>query len=132
MATRDLNRQDSYIEKTAKLVPAEALALYLTLSGQVKAATMNDMEAQRTITLVVALVVCFVIVPFVLYKLQRVRAPAHYLISMVAFALWVFNAQYDRLPMPPNFPYDSINVAVGSVVLLIFTFLAPFMLPEKE
>jgi hypothetical protein len=131
MATGNVKSQDDYIQKTAKLIPAEALALYLTVSGQIKAAGGIETVDRQQMTLAAAVFMGLVIVPFVLYKLQHVRSRVHYAISIFAFALWVFNAQYDRLPPFIAFPHDSLNVAVGSIVLLIFTFMAPFMLPEQ-
>lgn len=130
MAEDNLKPQDDYIQKTVKLIPTEALALYLTISGQVKAFGGVGIEYQRYITLGVAVFICLVIVPFVLYKLKHERSWEHYVISAAAFALWVFNAQYDRLPSIS--PYDSLNVAIGSAVLPIFTFMAPLLLPEKK
>ena len=130
MATGDVKTQDEYIQKTTKLIPAEALALYLTVSGQIKAFDVSDDALQRYITLGAAVFIGMVVVPFVLYKLKHVRSGMHYVISVVAFALWVFNAQYDRLPSISD--YDSLNVAIGSIVLLIFTFMAPLLLPDSK
>lgn len=129
MPRGDIDSRASYVDKTARLIPAEALTLFLTISGQIGATDVDD-EVQRMITFWAATIVCLLLVPLVLYKIQRVRSGVHYAISMFAFALWVFNAQYDRLPSVPWMPYDSINQAVGSVVLLVFTFAAPFLLPE--
>lgn len=130
MATGEVKIQDEYVQKTAKLIPAEALALYLTVSGQIKVADISDDAVQRFITLGAAVFIGLVVVPFVLYKLKHVRSGVHYAISIFAFALWVFNAQYDRLPSIS--PYDSLNVAIGSIVLLIFTFMAPLLLPDPK
>lgn len=130
MATGDVKTQDEYIQKTTKLIPAEALALYLTVSGQIKAFDVSDDAIQRYITLGAAVFIGLVVVPFVLYKLKHVRSGMHYAISVLAFALWVFNAQYDRLPSISD--YDSLNVAIGSIVLLIFTFMAPLLLPDSK
>jgi len=86
MAAGDIKSQDAYIQKTAKLIPAEALALYLTISGQVKAATGVSVEDQRYITLTVAVFICLVIVPFVLYKLQHVRSRGNLMACAVEFS----------------------------------------------
>jgi cytochrome bd-type quinol oxidase subunit 2 len=130
MVTGQVKTQSEYVQKTAKLIPAEALALYLTVSGQIKAASIAEDVIERYITLGAAVFIGVVVVPFVLYKLKHVRSGTHYVISVFAFALWVFNAQYDRLPSIS--PYDSLNVAMGSIVLLIFTFMAPLLLPDSK
>ncbi len=125
----DVKAGDSYIEKTSKLIPGEALALFLAISGQVWGASVPQ-PTKQTIVLYAAFFVGLVVVPFFLWRLQKVRSVCQHVISVVAFALWVFNSQYERLPSIS--PYDSLNLAVGSLLLLIFTFMAPFLLPEKK
>ena len=130
MAKGEITTGDSYIEKTSKLIPGEALALFITLSSLTWAAASVEDPLKRNFVLAIALVVAFVAIPLVLYRLQNVRSVPHYVVSVVAFLLWVVNVQYDRLPFYPD--DDEPWILAASIALGLFTFLAPLLVPARE
>lgn len=126
----DISSTDSYIDKTSKLIPGEALALFLGLSGIVwTAAGVSDTEKQYFI-LASAVFVGFVAVPLVLWHYQRIRSVSHYIVSIIGFVLWVLNVQYDRLPKFTE--RDSVAVLGAAVALIAFTFISPLLVPPKD
>jgi hypothetical protein len=130
MATGNITSSDSYIEKTSKLIPAEALALFIALSSTAWSAATTPDDIKRYVVLAIAIVVGFGIVPLVLLRARKVTARSHYVISIVAFFLWVFNVQYDRLPRITD--YHEMETLIGSMLLALFTFLAPWLAPQED
>ena len=130
MAAGNISSSDSYIEKTSKLIPAEALALFMALSSTAWSAATTPEDIKRYVVLGIAVVVGLGIVPLVLLRARKITAPSHYAISIAAFFLWVFNVQYDRLPKITD--YHEMETLVGSMLLALFTFLAPWLAPHEE
>lgn len=125
-----ISATDSYIDKTSKLIPGEALALYMGLSGIVWAAAgLSDTEKQYFIFFS-ALFVGLVAVPLLLWRYQKITSWNHHVISVIGFFLWVVNVQYDRLPQFTD--RDSVGVLVAALLLLGFTFLSPLLVPPKD
>jgi hypothetical protein len=129
MARGDIRTTDTYLEKTSKLIPGEALAFFIAVSSMTWATSLDD-PTKRNFVAVLAAAVGLIVIPFVLYKFQNVRSKAHYVVSVIAFLLWVFNVQYDRLPFYPD--DDAPYILAGSLAVAFFTFLAPAFVPAKE
>jgi hypothetical protein len=130
MADGNINSTDSYLEKTSKLIPAEVLALFITMSSMVWAAATTPENVKQWVVLVVAIAVGVVAVPVALLKLKKVTGGMHLGLSVFAFFLWVFNVQHERLPRFTD--YQEMETVVGSLLLVFFTFLAPLLIPDSE
>lgn len=130
MANRNISASDSYIDKTSKLIPGEALALFIAMSTTTWQASGMDDERKQWFVFGIAMIIGLAVVPFILYQLQKVSSPRHHAVSIFAFSLWVFNVQYDRLPSFTD--EHSTATLVGSLLLGLFTFSAPWFAGTKE
>ena len=130
MSEGNISSRDSYFEKTSKLIPADVLALFITMSSFVWSASTTPDNVKRWVVLGVACLVGFVAVPATLWHLRKVKGKVHYALSMLAFFLWVYNVQYERLPKLTD--YHEMETLLGSLLLVFFTFLAPLLIPSGE
>lgn len=112
----DTTSTDTYKDKLLKLIPAEAIAAYLSLIGIVSSsANGSSANAWMWVIFVVALVGT----PLYLWRLQGVTAPVQLVLSTVSFAVWGFSLG------GPFTQYGWYHMWIGSVILIAFTFLIP-------
>ncbi len=112
---------DSYIDKLVKLIPAEAVALYLTGLGLIPA----QLPDNQKIILPVWVLVCFILVIVVRTHITKDPAtPPNWRIvsfSAVAFIIWSYSM---------GGPWQAYNLYLpylGSLLVLLWTFLAPYL-----
>ena len=111
---------DSYRDKLVKYIPAEVVALYLTLDVICRS---NPTEGGlRWIILIFGCVVT----PLYLWRIQRVRKPIQLVVSTAAFVVWTFAL---------GGPFVSLSwykAIYGALLLPMFTFLVPLIDPGNE
>ena len=129
MSAKIIGKDDTYIDKAAKLIPAEAIALFVSISSAISTTALND-DDKGYYLLGTAIVVGVMVIPTVLYKLYRVTLLSQHIIALVAFAIWIFNVNYDALPKITDYP--THERLVGSILLLLLTFLAPIIVKPQE
>jgi len=107
---------DEYVEKILKLIPAETVAVYLSLDGVLSSALSGQ---QLRIWLWVIFVL--VLVGNILYlRRAKVTAVSQLTLMSVAFGIWVLALG------GPFALFEWYRPFMGSVVLTLFTFfLAP-------
>ena len=129
MAQGNISASDNYFSKTSKLIPGEAIALFVLLANL--AERYGTLGNQRQdFVLAMAVIVGVAAVPYILYQ-QGVRGAFHYGLVMAAFALWVMSVQGDKLPPIPDVPVSQVSLWVSALTVL-FTFFAPAMIPSSE
>lgn len=117
---------DDYKDRLLKHIPAEAVAVYLTLDGIIRSsAGANEIKVWLWIAFSLGLVGT----PLYLWRLQSVTRPLQLTVSTISFAIWVFAIG------GPFGLYGWYEAWIASVVLVGFTFLIPLFLgqaPETE
>lgn len=125
---KEVSPQDDYLRRTSKLIPAEAIAAFVTLSNGVIAARVGDPEGWIIFGL--ALIIGLVGLPLMLSKINDVKSAPQYLITITAFFMWVLAVHYEHLP---NFTDNhSLAVAAGSLGLGLLTFFVPLVFKGSQ
>lgn len=107
---------DKYQDRLLKLIPAEVIALYLTLAALAKSALTGQ---GATPWIVFGL--CLVAVPVYLNRVSHVQKWMQLLVSTVAFVVWVFAIGG---PFAGMKWYDP---AWGGMAVASYTFLVPLL-----
>ncbi len=109
--------QDEYLDRLLKLIPGETVAAYLFVVGVIQTA----LKAQPS-ALGLWLWIVFAVIGvgnFFYWKRAKVTDPAQYVLLTLAYAVWVFTIGG---PFATTGWYQPF---MGSVILGMFTFLAP-------
>lgn len=113
---------DDYKDKLLKLIPAEVVALYLTLDGVISSAAKGS-------TLETALWVAFGVglagTPLYLTRVAGVSNALQLAISTVSFVVWIFALG------GPFALADWYTSWIAASVLAVFTFSVPIILGRK-
>lgn len=109
---------DDYTSRLLKYIPAEVIALYVTLEGIVRAT-----GADRADLLWIIFLVGLVATPLYLWKVGGVTAFLHLAISTLAFAVWIFAL---------GGPFEGLGVdpIYGALLLPTFTFFIALVEPR--
>ena len=121
--TSDATTPDDYKAKLLKLIPAEAVAAYVTLDGIIRSSASGN---GRLVGLWVAFAVGLIGTPLYLWRLQGVTLPVQLAISTVSFAIWVF-AVGGAFAL-----YGWYQPWIASVVLVAYTFLVPGLIGPRQ
>ena len=76
---------DKYTSRLLKYIPAEVIALYLTLDALIRTSEQLPISVYW-----IVFVVCLVLTYFYLHRVEKVDKNIQLLISVVAFCVWVF------------------------------------------
>jgi hypothetical protein len=112
---------DNYTDRLLKYLPAESVALYLTLQGIV----LSSFEGWWLIALLwFAFGIGSIGTLLYLWRGQQVTKIMQLAISTAAFVVWVLTL---------GGPFATLSwykPAIGSILLLIFTFFVPLIKPD--
>jgi hypothetical protein len=112
---------DTYTDRLLKLIPAESVALYLTLQGIVS----SSVEGRALDSwLWAAFGIGIIGTPLYLWRVQQVSKRAQLAVSTAAFGVWVFALGGAFASLPWYEPF------LGSVLLVVFTFFVPLISPD--
>jgi hypothetical protein len=112
---------DSYVDRLLKYVPAESVALYLTLQGIViSGAEGPSLNSWLWGILGIGLIGT----PIYLWRIVKVGKIAQLLVSTAAFCVWVFALGGAFASLSWYEPF------IGSLVLVVFTFFVPLINPD--
>jgi len=128
VSAKTIKADDSYFDKTAKLIPSEAIALFLALSSVIATTNLED-DTKGYYLVGAAAVIGVVVIPIVLTNLYSVTLLSQHFVAVLAFLVWIFNVNYDALPKFTDYP--THERLIGSLVLLLFTFLAPIFVKPR-
>jgi hypothetical protein len=107
---------DDYKSRILKYIPAEIVAVYLTLDGIVRSAVDG---ASRQIWLHLILGFGLVVTPLFLWRVAKVRNKNQLVISTISFAVWVFALGGAFADYSWYKPFE------GAIALVMYTFLIP-------
>jgi hypothetical protein len=109
--------QDEYLDRLLKLIPGETVAAYLFVVGVIQTALKGQPSA-----LSIWLWIVFAVIGvgnFFYWKRAKVTDPTQYVVLTAAYVVWVFTIGGPFATMEWYQPF------MGSVILGLFTFLAP-------
>src|SRR5215211_819868 len=113
---------DDYVDRLLKYIPAESVALYLTLQGIILSGTAeaSNLNAWLWFILGVGLIGTAVYQ----WRVLKIGKVVQLALSTAAFGVWVFalGGAFASLPW-----YEPL---IGSLALVIFTFFAPLISPD--
>ena len=112
---------DNYTDRLLKYIPAESVALYLTLQGIV----LSSVEAPALKAwLWFAFAIGIIGTPLYLWRIQQVSKKMQLAVSTAAFGVWVFALGGAFASMSWYEPF------IGSLALVVFTFFVPLISPD--
>jgi hypothetical protein len=112
---------DEYLSKVLKLIPAEVVSLYIALAGII---VVGGQEVNGEALFWIIFVVCLIGTPLYLMKIAKVGDFLQLGISTIAFVVWVFAL---------GGPFATVSwyqPIYGALLLPIFTFFVPMILPK--
>jgi len=112
---------DEYLSKVLKLIPAEVVSLYIALAGII---VVGGQAVNGEALFWFIFVVCLIGTPLYLMKITKVGDLLQLGISTIAFVVWVFALGG---PFATLTWYQPIY---GALLLPIFTFFVPMILPK--
>jgi hypothetical protein len=117
-------KEDDYKSKLLKFIPAEVVALYLTLDGVIKAAG-SQLPLPQNENLWLVFWVLLIATPLYLWRVTYVTKWLQLVISTLSFAIWVFTL---------GGPFTGLGwykPVEGALLLPLYTFFVP-MFYERE
>ena len=107
---------DTYRSRILKYIPAEVIALYVTLDALIRSSAKDHVGLQWII-----FGFCIIAVILYLWRVQKVSKWKQILISSVSFFVWIFaiGGPFVNLSM-----YDPLH---GGILLPVYTFLIPIL-----
>ena len=115
-------KPDDYKDRLLKYIPAEVVALYLTLDGIIKAATGQLSPREMVWAGWIIFAALLVLTPVYLLKMAGVTKKLQLFVSTLAFAVWIFAL--------PDGIFKSLSwyrPVFGALVLPLYTFLVPMI-----
>lgn len=110
--------EDDYKSRLLKYIPAEIIAVYLTMDGVVKSAAAQLSVAQIEWVIFVILLVA---TPLYLWRIAGVTKIVQLCVSTISFAVWVFT-------LGGPFAFTTwYHPAFGALLLPLYTFLLPII-----
>jgi hypothetical protein len=110
------SKPDDYVTKLLKYIPAEVIALYITLDALARSSGETQLQLYWLI-----FAFGIVVTPLYLWRIQKVHKVLQLLISTVAFFVWVFAMG------GPFVHLDWYNPLYGGMLLPSYTFLIPII-----
>lgn len=112
--------QDDYTARLLKLIPADIIGVYLTISNLI---STNGKTPDQNHGLQWAMLIVLVLVtPIYLWKIAQVKAKAEIAIAVVSFILWAICL---------GGPFEGIDIAgqslkfLGALIMPVYTLLVP-------
>jgi hypothetical protein len=110
-------KPDDYQARLLKYIPAEVVAVYLTLDGIVRSAA-NQLPQKPWLWII--FVILLIGTPIYLWRITKVTKKVQLIISTLSFAVWIFALGGAFATTPWYKP------VYGTLLLPIYTFIVPF------
>lgn len=118
---RQIKQENNYQSRLLKLIPSEIIAAYLVIIGFIPPGYENS-----KILLTVVTAILLILIPFYLISFMSVKGPLQIIFTSFSFLVWVYS-------MGGPFIYYGIHEAVlGSVILVLWTLLIPFVVKPEN
>jgi len=111
---REIKETTEYIARLLKLIPSEIVAAYLAIEGIV-----STQPAIQNKVLTWVCVFLFILIPFHLWYVFKVRKVLQIVVTMISFVVWIFSIG------GPFLQYPWYLQVYGAVVLILWTITVP-------
>jgi hypothetical protein len=111
---REIKTDSKYEDVLVNLIPGELIAAYIAIDS----IAASDPSIQRWVLLATCIIILILIPPY-LMKLYNVKGRTQIIFTMFAFIIWVYCLG------GPFKIWGIYNSVIGSVVLVLFTLIAP-------
>jgi len=128
---RQIQKENTYVERLQKLVPLEVTALYIFVS---KIGTKTEWEGLLGILLIVLVIALW---PYVT-RYQNVKSWVQKVIIIISFVLWISYTDPDLMVRLLERVFDSrpifkyLNATPLGMIVAVWTFLIPLLVPTSE
>ncbi|MBO9681296.1 MAG: hypothetical protein J7502_01265 [Flavisolibacter sp.] len=117
------NQEDPYVNKLLKLIPADIIAVYLTVFNLIQAYQRSDGGTNGTFQWIVFAAI-LVITPFYLRLIAKVESVLQIIFCVISFCIWVFSIGGPGTGK--EIGGYSIQF-IASILLPIYTLFIPFV-----
>jgi len=120
-------KEDPYVSKIIKLIPADIISVYLAVFNIVKSNNLNP-DGNTTLQWIVFGLV-LIITPFYLKKVAQINTTKQIILCTVSFVIWVFSM---------GGPLDGVSIGgftaqfLGAILLPIYTLFIPLLYTPTE
>ena len=123
LGPKPAEKSDSYSDRLMKYIPTEVIALYLTFDTIIRSSSGGSTSSN----LIYWIIFFFCFIGTILYfiRMEKVRSVVQIIISVGAFAVWVFALG------GPFLEFSWYNTLYGALLLPAYTFLIPLIEPEQ-
>ena len=127
LGVKQTPKEDPYVSKIIKLIPADIISVYLAVFNIVKS---NNQNADGNSTLQwIVFGLLLAITPFYLKKVAQINTTKQIVFCTISFVVWVFSL---------GGPLDGVSIGgytaqfLGAVFLPIYTLLIPLLYNQTE
>lgn len=124
---RGIKKDESYLGKLVKMLPAESVALYIAVMTAIPS---DQSDNVALIVKLAALGVITILTPFFLIKIGEMKLKENLLqiiFITLSFIVWVFAKEgEDIIKVLENYPY------IKTVGLILWTAIIPLIMKGKE
>jgi hypothetical protein len=117
------SQEDPYVNKLLKLIPADIIAVYLTVFNLIQAYQRSDGGSNDTFQWIVFGII-LVITPFYLRLIAKVESMLQIVFCVISFCIWVFSIGGPATGK--ELGGYSIQF-IASIILPIYTLFIPFV-----
>lgn len=116
--SREIKDTNEYRERLLKLLPSEIIAAYLAIEGIVA-----TQPAIRNQVLTWACVFLFILIPFYLWFLFKIKKVLQIIVTMISFAVWIFSIGGPFLQCPWYLQvYGAVLLVLWTLTVPLFTY----------
>ena len=112
---------NDFKDRLIKLIPAEIIAAYITISGLIISFSEGDPNADKSNLLWIIILVLMIFTPVYLVKVSGVSKKGQILFSTIGFLVWAFATASPYTKEILGFSFQLIT----SVILILYTLLIP-------
>jgi hypothetical protein len=127
LGAEETSKEDPYVSKIIKLIPADIISVYLAVFNIVKSNSQNA-DGNSTLQWIVFGLI-LVITPFYLKKVAQINTSKQIMFCTISFIVWVFSL---------GGPLDGVDIGgytaqfLGAVFLPIYTLLIPLLYQQTD
>jgi len=112
---------NDFKDRLIKLIPAEIIAAYITISGLIIGFSKGNPNADKSNLLWIIILVLMILTPVYLVKVSGVLKKGQLMFSTIGFLVWAFATASPYTNNVLGFSFELIT----SVILILYTLFIP-------
>lgn len=112
---------NDFKDRLIKLIPAEIIAAYITISGLIIGFAKDKPNADKSNLLWIIILILMILTPVYLMKVLGISKKGQLLFSTIGFLIWAFATASPYTKDILGFSFELIT----SVILILYTLLIP-------